>query len=205
MPRAAEQHRDDATEARKRDAECVAQTLAGDLSGFDRLVEAHQRRAAAVAYRLLGNMNDALDVCQEAYIRAFRSLETLTEHEKFGSWLMRIVSNLALNYRRDRRPMLSLSMGDDSGAGADYLLADRAERGADLPNDSMLSAETHQAVTEAIERLPQKQRLALILFAIEGLPQKEVAEILECSIEAVKWNVFQARKTLKETLSEYMQ
>ena len=56
----------------------------------------------------------------------------------------------------------------------------------------------------AIARLPEKQRLSLILFAIEGLPQKEVADILECGVEAVKWNVFQARKKLKDELAEYL-
>lgn len=68
----------------------------------------------------------------------------------------------------------------------------------------MQANETQDAITAAIEQLPEKQRMALILFAIEGIPQKEVAEILECSIEAVKWNVFQARKTLKESLSEFL-
>lgn len=204
MPSAAEQNRDEAAEARRRDADCVTRTLAGDLTAFDALIEAYQRRAVAVSYRLLGNINDALDVCQEAYIRAFRSLESLAEPEKFGSWMMRIVSNLSLNYRRDRRPMLSLTTGDDDAEGGDKLLADRAADGVALPRDSALSSETEAAITGAIEQLPHKQRLSLILFAIEGIPQKEVAEILECSVEAVKWNVFQARKTLKETLSEHL-
>jgi len=73
------------------------------------------------------------------------------------------------------------------------------------PTESPLSGELGGAVGEAIGRLPEKQRLALILFSIEGLPQKEVAEILECSVELVKWNVFQARKTLRKTLAGYLE
>ncbi|MCZ6815063.1 MAG: RNA polymerase sigma factor [Planctomycetota bacterium] len=203
MDDAAGNDRSDQDDARRRDAEAVSGTLAGDLRAFDSLIEAYQRRAVAVAYRLLGNINDAMDVCQDAYVRAFRSLESLEDPRKFGSWLMRIVSNLALNYRRDRRPTLSLATGDDERGIGEDALAD-SSGGASLNEGSMQSNETQDAITAAIERLPEKQRMALILFAIEGIPQKEVAEILECSIEAVKWNVFQARKTLKESLSEFL-
>ncbi len=203
MDDAAGNDRSDQDDARRRDAEAVSGTLAGDLRAFDSLIEAYQRRAVAVAYRLLGNINDAMDVCQDAYVRAFRSLESLEDPRKFGSWLMRIVSNLALNYRRDRRPTLSLATGDDERGIGEDALAD-SSGGASLNEGSMQSNETQDAITAAIEQLPEKQRMALILFAIEGIPQKEVAEILECSIEAVKWNVFQARKTLKESLSEFL-
>jgi len=117
---------------------------------------------------------------------------------------MRIVSNRALNYRRDRRRNVSLSAGNDDRGVDENALADRAGHGSSPAEGRLLTAETERAVSQAIEQLPDRQRLALVLFAIEGLPQKEVAGILECSVEVVKWNVFQARKTLKETLSEYL-
>jgi RNA polymerase sigma-70 factor (ECF subfamily) len=66
------------------------------------------------------------------------------------------------------------------------------------------TSELNDAVSRAMEQLPDKQRLALILFSVEGMPQKEVADILECSVELVKWNVFQARKKLKELLREFL-
>ena len=71
-------------------------------------------------------------------------------------------------------------------------------------DDGPLPAELERAIDAAMEQLPEKQRLTLILFSVEGLPQKEVAEILECSVELVKWNVFQARKKLKELLGDYV-
>ena len=173
MDDAAGNDRSDQDDARRRDAEAVSGTLAGDLRAFDSLIEAYQRRAVAVAYRLLGNINDAMDVCQDAYVRAFRSLESLEDPRKFGSWLMRIVSNLALNYRRDRRPTLSLATGDDERGIGEDALAD-SSGGASLNEGSMQANETQDAITAAIEQLPEKQRMALILFAIEGIPQKEV-------------------------------
>lgn len=191
-------------EAARRDADDVARTLAGDLSAYDKLIDRYQRRAVAVSYRLIGKIDDAMDVAQDAFLRAFKSLATLEQAERFGPWLMRIVSNLSLNFRRSRRPTLSLSAGDDEGEREDLELAGR--RGThDRPDEVLQTGESESAITRAIESLPEKQRLALILFAIEQVPQKEVAEILECSVEMVKWNVFQARKTLKKLLAELIE
>jgi RNA polymerase sigma factor (sigma-70 family) len=77
--------------------------------------------------------------------------------------------------------------------------------GGGSPAEAPVSAELQAAIGQAMDRLPEKQRLALILYSVEGLPQKEVAEILECSVELVKWNVFQARKSLRRTLARYLE
>jgi len=192
-------------ESRELDAEAVRRTLAGETAAYDSLIERYQRRAVAVAYRLLGNIEDAMDVCQEAFLRAYRSLESLEEPASFGAWLMRIVSNLSLNFRRGRRPHLSLSRGDeDDGGNADSLAPDGQMREMDGA-DTLGAAETQRAVTKAVDSLPPQQKLALVLFAIEGLPQKTVAEIMECSVEMVKWNVFQARKALKLLLADHLE
>ncbi len=191
-------------ESRHFDAQAVAQTLAGKTAAFDRLIEKYQRRAVAVSYRLLGNIEDAMDVSQEAFLRAFRSLASLQEPGRFGAWLMRIVSNLSLNFRRGRRSVQSLT-GQEGQIDVEDRAADLSPRARQAPSDAMQAAETQQAVSTAIDSLPEQQRLALILFAIERLPQKEVAEILECTVEMVKWNVFQARKKLKETLAEHLE
>lgn len=205
MSDAALQREPEHDDAGRLDAEDVARTLGGDLAAYDRLIERYQRRAVAVSYRLLGNMEDAMDVSQDAFVRAFKSLATLQQVERFGAWLLRIVSNLSLNFRRARKPTLSLSMGDDGDGGReDRQLEGRGESHAS-PADVMQTNEAESAISKAIESLPEKQRLALVLFAIEGVPQKEVAEILECSVEMVKWNVFQARKALRESLAEYIQ
>lgn len=189
-------------EERRQDAEAVAKVLAGDTAAFDALIEKYQRRAVAVSYRLLGNIDDAMDVTQEAYVKAFKSLSTLLEPERFGAWLMRIVCNLSLNFRRGRHKMLSLSTGDGDD-DASMPVEDESLGGG--PDSGLRQTETERAVTRAMEALPEQQRMALVLFAIEKVPQKEVAEILECSVEMVKWNVFQARKKLKEDLADFLQ
>ncbi len=188
----------------EQDAEAVARILAGDTSAYDQLIDKYQRRAVSVAYRLLGNLNDAMDVCQEAYLRAYRSLESLQEKHRFGAWLMRIVSNLSLNYRRGRRTQISLSVHDDDSSPAEMQLADEGRREVSGA-DALQSRELGSEIEKAVDSLPPQQRLALILFAIEQRPQKEVAEIMECSVEMVKWNVFQARKALKAKLADYLE
>ncbi len=183
----------------------VERARTGDRSAFDELIGRYQRRAGSVAYRLLGNMHDALEVCQEAFVRAYRNLATLKNQARFGSWLLRIVTNLSLNFRRDRatyRRNVSFDdcMPDDLGIGARQFEDAQAR-----PPDARISdEETRDVVQQAINRLPDNQRSALVLFCVEQLPQREVAGILDCSVEAVKWYVFQARRKLREQLADLL-
>jgi len=189
---------------RQLDAEDVGRVQAGDTTAFDALIDRYQRRAVSVSYRLLGNINDAMDVCQDAFVKAFKSLDSLQDATRFGGWLMRIVTNLSLNYRRDRRQHLSLST-DDPDDDREGWATMQSDRSSPEPVESLLASETEGAVSRAIEALPEQQRVALILSAIEKMPQKEIAEILGCSVEMVKWNVFQARKTLKKQLAKHLE
>ena len=188
------------------DVELVLRAKAGDADAFGELVRTHQRRAVSVAYRLLGNSSDAADVAQEAFVRAYRSLDQLDDPQRFSGWFMRVVSNLSLNYRRSRALRMSAPL-DDAATSGDG--SRRASTGLRLvsndQSESSLPRETHDAISSALEKLPDKQRLALILFSVEGLPQKEVADILECSVELVKWNVFQARQKLRTLLEDHLE
>lgn len=184
----------------------VLRARAGDDDAFCELVRLHHKKAIAVAYRLLGKKEDAEDVSQDAFAKAYRNLGQLEDPARFGGWLMRTVCNLALNYRRGRKLRMTASF-DESLAGADDW-RDPATGHRTEESDQKLGTSDAMAlrgaIGDAIEQLPDKQRLALILFSVEGLPQKQVAEVLECSVELVKWNVFQARKKLKELLADYL-
>jgi RNA polymerase sigma-70 factor (ECF subfamily) len=183
----------------------VARVLAGDRAAFDLLIGRYQRQAVAVAYRLLGNSHDAMEVTQDAFLKAFSSLSTLQKPGAFGGWLMRIVSNLSLNFRRGRktRTHVSLETADTSSADTTAAASDYTAQGGD-PLHRLESEEMGRHLQEAMAKLPEKQRLALIMFTMEELPQKQVAEALNCSVEAVKWHVFQGRKRLRELLKDVM-
>ncbi len=192
------------TDVGQGDAELIARTLQGEKTAFDELIRKYQRQAVAVSYRMLGNVNDALEVTQEAYLKAYRSLATLQNPAAFGGWLMRIVSNLSLNYRRGRKLRSQLPLDDllgpqpESAGGGEWMSADSD------PARAMAGKELGERLKQALAQLPEKQRDAILLFTVEQLPQKQVAEILDCSVEAVKWHVFQGRKKLKEMLKDVM-
>jgi len=192
------------------DGALVEQVIAGKRAAFDVLVGRYQRQAVAVSYRLLGNSHDALEVTQDAFIKAFSSLATLQKPEAFGGWLMRIVSNLSLNYRRSRKTRSQLPLDDLLGPTEGAQQAELAGGSSDWMSQSgdpvhlLASEEMGRKLKDALAQLPEKQRLAIVMFTIEELPQKQVAEALNCSVEAVKWHVFQGRKKLKELLKGYV-
>jgi RNA polymerase sigma-70 factor (ECF subfamily) len=188
-------------------AALVVRARDGDIDAYGRLVRIFQHQAVSVAFRLLGNREDADDVGQDAFVRAFRGLSQLEDPARFAPWLMRVVTNTALNFRRGRKLRMAASLGDGETLVDSPAATVAGRRSADCWRDGSgaLPEEVYAAVTRAIGSLPEKQRLALVLFSIEGMPQKDVAEVLDCSIELVKWNVFQARKKLKELLSDYLE
>jgi RNA polymerase sigma-70 factor (ECF subfamily) len=189
------------------DEELVRRTCAGERRAFDELIERYQRRATTVAYRLLGNLHDALEVCQDAFLRAYRNLDSLEDARRFGPWLLRIVTNLSLNFRRSRQAGGKRVSFEDcilnEDQSRDELVSDRPYSD-ERPGARVAAGELAEIVQAAIADLPNQQRTALVLFSIEQLPQKEVASIMRCSVEAVKWHVFQARKKLKERLAEFL-
>ncbi len=186
------------------DGQLVEQALDGSKAAFDDLVRRYQRQAVAVSFRLLSNSHDALEITQDAFLKAYRSLDTLQKPEAFGGWFMRIVSNLSLNYRRSRKNRNQLPLDDllgpaeQTGAGSEW-----AARDGD-PLAGMMSAELGVQLQRALSQLPDKQRLAIVMFTLQEMPQKDVAETLGISVEAVKWHVFQGRKRLKEILKPHL-
>ena len=192
------------------DGSLVERVLAGDRTAFDALVRKYQRQAVAVSYRLLGNSHDAMEVTQDAFVKAFTSLATLQKPEAFGGWLMRIVSNLSLNYRRSRKTRSQLPLDDLLGPTESAQQAQSAGGSSDWMSQSgdplhlLASEEMGRKLQLALAQLPEKQRLAIIMFTVEQMPQKQVAETLNCSVEAVKWHVFQGRKKLKEILKDHL-
>src|SRR5688572_17520598 len=126
------------------DRELIVRVLDGDRPAFDVLIARYQRQAVAVSYRLLGNGHDALDVTQDAFYKAFNSLATLQNPDAFGGWLMRIVSNLSLNYRRGRKtrtkaqlPLDDMLGGEGGGASASDWSAKTADPARTLASREM--------------------------------------------------------------------
>jgi RNA polymerase sigma-70 factor (ECF subfamily) len=186
------------------DSQLVRRARAGRREAFDELVQRYQRRAVAVAYRLVGNLHDALEVCQDAWLRAHENLRTLKDPSRFGPWLLRIVTNQALNSRRGRGPRSCVNgCASDSPAWEDQM-AEMPGAG-EQPGAPLAADELAQRIRRELARLPERQRSALILFSFNDMPQKQVAQVLGCSVAAVKWHVFQARRKLRLRLADYFE
>jgi RNA polymerase sigma-70 factor (ECF subfamily) len=186
------------------DGELVRRVLGGNRRDFDQLVARYQRQAVAVSYRLLGSTHDAMEVVQDSFLKAFTGLATLQRPDAFGGWLLRIVSNLSLNYRRSRKVRTQLPLDDVPQAQQAPAGIHGESTGSVDPVRALASKELGGRLMQALAELPEKQRLAIVLFTIEQMPQKDVAVALDCSVEAVKWHVFQGRKRLKELLKDYI-
>jgi RNA polymerase sigma-70 factor, ECF subfamily len=174
--------------AREAERELVRACQAGDRAAFDRLVERHQRDVYRLCYRYLDNHEDANDLAQETFLRAWRSLGRFRGESAFSTWLYRIAVNACLNQRAARQPPtreLDERLADP-GAGAQVGVekADEARR-----------------VRAAVARLPEKQRATLILKVYQDLTHEEVAGVLGATVGTVKSNLFHALANLRRLLA----
>jgi RNA polymerase sigma-70 factor (ECF subfamily) len=183
------------TVANPTDADLVAASLAGDRAAFDVIVERHRRHVYLLCYRFVGNHEDASDLAQDVFVRAFRSLRTFKGQASLGTWLYRIAVNVSLNKVGERKlravPVDSLVAADDR----------RTMSRDESPSDAVLRGERAEQVRAAIARLPKKQRATLILRVYHELPHEEIAGVLGSSVGAVKANFFHALNNLKKLLS----
>jgi RNA polymerase sigma-70 factor, ECF subfamily len=176
------------------DAELVESCLTGHREAFDVLVERHQRHVYQLCYRFVGNHEDASDLAQDVFIRAYRGLKTFKGQASLGTWLYRIGVNVCLNKVSAKTP---------KPEALDLLLLrndDRIASQAESATDTMLRGERALRVRAAIAKLPKKQRATLILRVYHELPHDEIAGILGSSVGAVKANFFHALNNLKKLL-----
>lgn len=173
------------------DAELVRRTLAGDRAAFGALVERHAPQARRVARAVLKDPDDADDAAQDAFLSALVKLEQYDPRRPFGPWLMRIVANAATDRRR-RRSVRRAEPLDPGVVGGGPRPDQTAERNA-------LGARLRQALAE----LPERRRLAVVLFDVEGYSHAEIAKMLGCPEGTVRSEVFHARRRLRELLADW--
>ena len=181
------------------DEELVALATAGDLDCFNQLVARWERPIYALAYRTLGREEDARDVVQEAFLRAFRGLRGFRGDAKFSSWLYRITLNLCRDWiRRERRaPVVQPPEGSDT-----VDLADQQASPTESVEDLVARREMSQAVARAMADLPEEQRAAILLKEYHGLTFQEIADMLNCPLSTVKTRLYQGLIVLRRELSK---
>jgi RNA polymerase sigma-70 factor (ECF subfamily) len=179
------------------DEELVARANAGDLESFNQLVTRWERPIYALAYRTLGREEDARDVVQEAFLRAYRGLRGFKGQAKFSSWLYRITLNLCRDWiRRERRaPLVQVPEGTDP-----VDLADQRAAPTESVEDLVGRREMSRAVARAMTELPEEQRTAILLKEYHGLTFQEIADMLDCPLSTVKTRLYQGLTMLRRRL-----
>jgi RNA polymerase sigma-70 factor (ECF subfamily) len=167
----------------------LEQSRQGDHAAFENLIRSYQNMIHSVTYRMTGSMADADDLSQETFIRAFQQLGSYRGEAKFSSWLCRVAMNACLNWRQReaRRAEVHQQWAGDALS-------------ADTQDDSAAQDEESRRVQAALDRLPAKQRAAMILTVYEEMNHAEAARALGCSEATVSWRVFAARAKLKRWL-----
>jgi len=180
------------------DDELVAKSVGGDAESFNQLILRWERPIYALAYRVIGREEDARDVCQETFLRAFRALPGFKGQAKFSSWLYRIALNLCRDWiRRQRRaPVMQMPEGIDPGELA-------AERGPVESIEELVSRrELSAVVEEAMALLPEEQRTAIILKEYHGMTFQEIADMQGCPLSTVKTRLYQGLAVLRRHLEK---
>jgi RNA polymerase sigma-70 factor (ECF subfamily) len=177
------------------DEELVARSQRGDVESFNQLILRWERQIYALAYRVIGREEDARDVCQEAFLRAYRALPGFKGEAKFSSWLYRITVNLCRDWiRRQRRaPVVQMPEEPD-------LLEASATEPSESIEDLVARRELSAIVEEAMALLPLEQRTAIVLKEYHGMTFQEIADLQGCPLSTVKTRLYQGLAVLRRQL-----
>ena len=180
------------------DEELVAKSVGGDHDSFNELVLRWERPIYALAYRTIGREEDARDVCQETFLRAFRALPRFRGEAKFSSWLYRIALNLCRDWiRRERRTPVVQPPED-----MDLIEMAAAAEPSESIEDLVARKDLSRLVEQAMTRLPEEQRTAIVLKEYHGLTFQEIAELVGCPLSTVKTRLYQGLIVLRRELSK---
>ena len=183
-----------------RDVGLMLRVKEGDNEAFELLVELHQSAVIGTVAKMLGGASEAEDIAQQVFIRIWKSAKRYQPQAKFTTWMFTITRNLVFNEtrRRKRKPTVSVEEREEESH------QQVEDVHSTTPDQDVLHSELERAVDDAIQALPDKQRLAVVLRRYEEMPYDEIGRVLSMSVPAVKSLLFRARTQLKESLEKYL-
>jgi RNA polymerase sigma-70 factor (ECF subfamily) len=185
------------------DGELVRESRLGDKEAFRELVERYQRKIVSVALGMVHNPDDALEIAQETFVKAFESLGSFKGESSFYTWLYRIVVNRAIDFRRRERRHPTVALEDRVGAGSGEGYEDTLKE--ERPTDPYHQAQAHEIgdrVKEAINELTPDHKAVILLREVEGLSYDEISRVMQCSKGTVMSRLHYARKKLQKKLKD---
>ncbi len=193
------------SEVRKSDHELIEATKAGDQNAYAEIVTRYRNPITNFLYRFLNDYEEAVDLSQETFVRVFFAIERYHTQYAFSTYIYRIATNLAISElrRRKRRKLLSLTglFQSEDDREVEYQPADERI----LPDAELVEDERSRTIARAIEALPEKYRVPIILRDVEGKSYDEVAEIMELGLGTTKSRISRARGLLRDKLQQYFQ
>ena len=172
--------------------------LKGDQDAFEEIVTIFQHRLYHVCYRMLSNRQEAEDIAQEAFVRAYINIHTFDQKRKFSTWIFRIATNLCIDRIRKKKPDYYL---DSNVPGTEGLtMYSQIAAAGELPEEEIERMETQQRIQYEIGQLSDKYRSVIILRYIEELPLQEISDILELPLGTVKTRVHRGRAALRKQM-----
>ena len=177
----------------------VERVQAGDKRAFDLLVKKYQHKIIGLISRYIYDHHEAMDVAQEAFIKAYRALPNFRGESAFYTWLYRIAINTAKNHlvARGRRPPDT----DVDAEEAQYFESDSDLRDIENPENALYKDELERVINQVLERLPEDLRVALTLREFEGLSYEEIAKVMDCPVGTVRSRIFRAREAIDNEIA----
>ena len=175
----------------------------GDMKAYDELVKRYQQRIYATIYHMTSNHEDANDIAQESFIKAFQALKSFKGGSSFYTWLYRIAVNKTINFLKQRKNRLHMSLNDiDFNAEHDPdLMALISEH---TPRRAAGLSELQKKLNEALMKLSEPHRLVVVMHDVQGLSHEEIAETMDCNVGTVRSRLFYARQQLQGYLADYL-
>ena len=201
---ATEAHRMSGSFAQMDDSAIMLELRAGNMAGFDFLIQKYRKPIIHFMYRMVHNQAVAEELAQEVFLRVYRSRETYRAEARFSTWLYRIATNLGVNYARDNKQERTASTIYLDQADAETgMTPDVADTTPDAESD-MLREERLNAIRQHVMALPERQRMAVLMHKYEGMDYKQIGDVLKLSESATKSLLFRAYQTLREKLKAFI-
>lgn len=176
------------------DTDLVQLCQKGDMDAFEQLFRKYQKQVYNISFRMMGNRDDALDITQEIFVRAYQKIDKFNFKSSFSTWLYRLATNFCIDELRRHKRDVNIMPLENANLEVDQV----------TPEDIAIMNDREKEVWNALNSLKEKERAIIILKDIDGLSYNEIAEILECSLGRVKSRIHEARQNLKAILEKRM-
>ncbi len=198
-----EHQADEAQPPKPADAELVARARGGEYAAYEELVRRYQRRVYTLAYNMTGHKEDAEDMVQEVFVKAYRSLDGFKGDSSFYTWIYRIAVNRTINFLKKRKRKAGDVSLDDVDQAIERDPAFVELRTRETPVRDITISELQKKLNAALQTLSEKHRSVVVMHDIQGMPHEEIARIMKCSVGTIRSRLFYARQHLQKELAEF--